>query len=270
MKERTDTNEEWKVIEGYPRYQVSNKGRIMSYTNPKRPKLLRTTKTREGFLIIKLVRGNAWGNGETNCERVHQLVAKHFIPNPYNRCHITFTNGDRSDCKASNLKWVEKEEYYKKDLAVIRNRQTAIPQRIEKTSKPVLVYDENLTLLSAFTSTAETARRLNLSQGNITNVCNGTLNHYKHMIFSYIPLNSKEDRDKVEQEAEEKRKRRLQQVNKACQKIYYSDIEKGRAKGRAHYYKDIEKSRAKGRAQYYKKKYGKEKSEQNSRGNEEA
>ena len=157
-----------------------------------------------------------------------------------------------------------------KDPAVIRNRQTAIPQRVEKTSKPVLVYNENLTLLSAFTSTAETARRLNLSQGNITNVCNGTLNHYKHMIFSYIPLNSKEDRDKVEQEAEGKRKRRLQQVNKACQKIYYSDIEKGRAKGRAHYYKDIEKSRAKGRAQYYKKKYGKEKSEQNSRGNEEA
>jgi hypothetical protein len=113
----------------------------------------------------------------------------------------------------------------------------AIPQRVEKTSRPVLVYDEELNLLSAFTSTAETARRLNLQQGNIVNVCSGSLKHYKHMIFSYTPLNSKEDREKQLQEGEEKKTRRLKQINKACQRLYWKEPEKYREKAKKYYKK---------------------------------
>lgn len=254
MKEKkTNTNEVWKTIEDFPRYQVSNQGRIKSLTNPKNPKFLRPSKTKDGYLMMHLVSGCDRGSGDRYTVRIHQLVAKAFIPNPLNRCYVFHINGNRQDNRVENLKWVTPEEH-KSDPITVRNRMAALPQRLEKTSKPVLVYDENLTLLSAFTSTAETARKLNLSQGNITNVCNGTLNHYKHMIFSYIPLNSMEDRKKVEQEAEEKRKRRLRQVVKACQKIYWKDVEKSREKYRL----------------MMRNRYGKKKSEQNSRGDEEA
>ncbi len=236
MKEESYENEEWRPIEGFPRYMVSNMGRVKSFTNPKKPKILRPHKLENGYLMLHLRKGDSWGNNETECVRLHKLVADAFIPNPENKCHIRHKNLNREDNRVENLKWVTREES-NADPITKANRQAAVPQRIEKISKPVLVYDEDLNLLSAFTSTAETARKLNLQQGNIVNVCSGSLKHYKHMIFSYTPLNSKEDREKQLQEGEEKKIRRLQQINKACQRLYWREPEKYREKAKKYYKK---------------------------------
>ena len=249
-----ETKEVWRVIKGFPRYKISNKGRVKSFTNPKNPKILRPSKNKGGYLFVHLSKGKEWGNGETVCVRIHQLVARAFIPNPQNKCHIDHIDCNREnnyvhinadgtvDMEKSNLRWVTPRENAANPITKER-RLAAIPQRLEKVSKPVLVYDEELNLLSAFTSTAETARQLNLSQGNIVNVCSGALDHYKHLIFSYTPINSKKDREKQLQEGEEKHKRRLKQVVKACQKKYWKEPEKYRELGRMY---------------ARKKKYGKE------------
>ena len=234
MREETFTNEEWRPIEGFPRYQISNYGRVRSYTNPRKPKILRPHQLKNGYLMVHLAKGEEWGSNETECVRIHKLVADAFIPNPQNKCHVRHINQDRTDNRVENLRWITPEESAN-DPITKANRMAAVPQRIEKTSKPVLVYDENLNLLSAFTSTAETARKLNLQQGNIVNVCSGSLKHYKHMIFSYTPLNSKEDRDKQLEEGNDKHKRRLRQVVKACQKMYWREPEKYREKAKKYY-----------------------------------
>lgn len=236
MREETFTNEEWRPIEDFPRYQISNKGRVKSFTNPKKPKILRPHQLKNGYLMVHLAKGEEWGSNETECVRIHKLVADAFIPNPQNKCHVRHINQDRTDNRVENLKWVTREES-NADPITKANRMAAIPQRIEKTSRPVLVYDENLTLLSAFTSTAETARQLNLQQGNIVNVCSGSLKHYKHLIFSYTPLNSKEDRERILEEGEQKRINRLEQVNKACQRLYWKEPEKYREKAKKYYKK---------------------------------
>ena len=233
MKTNTNTNEEWRLIEGFPRYEISNQGRIKSHTNPKKDKILRPHQTKNGYLLVTLVKGEAWGNGEAETVRVHKLVADAFIPNPLNRCHIRHINGLRNDNRVENLSWTTPEESANDPLTKA-NRMAAVPQRLEKVSKPVLVYDENLTLLSAFTSTAEAARKLNLSQGNIVNVCSGSLKHYKHLIFSYTPINSEKDREKQLEEGKDKNKRRLRQVVKACQKKYWREPEKYREKAKLH------------------------------------
>lgn len=254
MGKENENKEVWRVIKGFPRYKVSNKGRVKSFTNPKKPKILRPSKNKGGYLYVHLSKGREWGANETECVRIHQLVAKAFIPNPENKCHIDHIDTDTTnnyvhinadgtvDMEKSNLRWCTPEENSNNPITK-QHRMEAIPKIIEQTSKPVLVYDENLTLLSAFTSTAETARQLNLSQGNIVNVCSGSLKHYKHLIFSFTPLNSQQDREKQLQEGEEKHKRRLLQINKACQKLYWSDAEKYRERGRMY---------------ARKKKYGKE------------
>ena len=236
MREETFTNEEWRPIEDFPRYQISNKGRVKSFTNPKKPKILRPHQLKNGYLMVHLAKGEEWGSNETECVRIHKLVADAFIPNPQNKCHVRHINQNRTDNRVENLKWVTREES-NADPITKANRMAAIPQRIEKTSRPVLVYDENLTLLSAFTSTAETARQLNLQQGNIVNVCSGSLKHYKHLIFSYTPLNSKEDRERILEEGEQKRINRLEQVNKACQRLYWKEPEKYREKAKKYYKK---------------------------------
>lgn len=231
MREETFTNEEWRPIEGFPRYEISNKGRVKSFTNPRKPKILRPHRLKSGYLLVHLAKGEEWGSNQTECVRVHKLVADAFIPNPENKCHIRHKNLNREDNRVENLKWVTREES-NADPITKANRQAAIPQRVEKTSRPVLVYDEELNLLSAFTSTAETARQLNLSQGNIVNVCSGALDHYKHLIFSYTPINSKKDREKQLEDGKDKQKRRLKQVVKACQKMYWREPEKYREKAK--------------------------------------
>ena len=236
MREETFTNEEWRPIEGFPRYQISNYGRIRSYTNPKKPKILRPHQLKNGYLMVHLAKGEEWGSNESECVRIHKLVADAFIPNPQNKCHVRHINQDRTDNRVENLKWVTREESINDPLTKA-NRMAAIPQRVEKTSKPVLVYNEDLKLLSAFTSTAEAARQLGLSQGNIVNVCSGSLKHYKHLIFSYTPINSEKEREKQLEEGEQKRINRLEQVNKACQRLYWKEPEKYREKAKKYYKK---------------------------------
>lgn len=254
MSKKTNTTERWKKIEEYPRYEISSMGRVRSYTNPKKPRILRPHQIRSGYLMVHLAKGTERTKNETECVRVHKLVADAFIPNPYNRCHIRHINQDKTDNRVENLRWVTPEESANDPLTKQHMRE-ALPQRLEKVSKPVLVYDENLTLLSAFTSTAETARQLKLHQGNIVNVCSGSLRHYKHLIFSYTPINSQEDRDRQLKDGEEKYKRRLQLIQKALKKSYYKDIEKSRERGRL-----IMRQRAKD---------GKTKPKQNTRGKTE-
>jgi len=236
MREETFTNEEWRPIEGFPRYQISNYGRIRSYTNPKKPKILRPHQLKNGYLMVHLAKGEEWGSNQTECVRIHKLVADAFIPNPQNKCHIRHINQDRTDNRVENLRWITPEESANDPISKA-NRMAAVPQRIEKTSKPVLVYNEDLKLLSAFTSTAEAARQLGLSQGNIVNVCSGSLKHYKHLIFSYTPINSEKEREKQLEEGEQKRINRLEQVNKACQRLYWKEPEKYREKAKKYYKK---------------------------------
>lgn len=234
MRKETFTDEEWRPIEGFPRYEISNKGRVKSFTNPKKPKILRPHQLKNGYLMVHLAKGEEWGSNETECVRIHKLVANAFIPNPENKCHVRHINQDRTDNRVENLRWVTREES-NADPITKANRMAAIPQRVEKTSKPVLVYDEDLTLLSAFTSTAEAARQLGLSQGNIVNVCSGSLKHYKHLIFSYTPINSEKEREKQLEEGKDKHKRRLRQVVKACQRLYWKEPEKYRERAKKYY-----------------------------------
>lgn len=104
-----------------------------------------------------------------------------------------------------------------------------------KPSKPVYVYDLDLNLHGIYPSTAQCARTLNLSQGNISNCCNGSLDTYKDLIFSFIPLNDELDRIFVLQDGEWKHDRRLEQINKAVHKYYQKDVEAGRQRARKYY-----------------------------------
>lgn len=123
-----------------------------------------------------------------------------------------------------------------------------------KIQKTVYVYTSDLKLLVQFESTAEAARQLNLSQGNISNCCVGSLETYHQLIFSFIPLNSQEDRDKVLEEGREKKQRRLKQIGKAYLKNYAKYPEKARKRSLDYYYRHHEELKKKQLENYYKRK----------------
>ncbi len=225
--------EVWRDVEGFPCYQVSNLGRVKS-TKGKTTKILKNGQNQAGYYTVSLTTGLRYGEGKKYTKQVHRLVALAFIPNPENKPQIDHKdtnvknnyihiNPDGTvDEERSNLHWVTAKENLANPISakriLLKNQRLA-----KEREKPIFVYDEDLSIVSAFTSTAE-AGRLGFNQGNVTCCCNGVLKRYRGHIWSYIVLRDTRQREIIENAADEKRKRRIASINKASakyQKVYY-------------------------------------------------
>lgn len=103
----------WKDIPGYEGiYQASNLGRAKG--------LARTIETRPGVFakskqkILVPYNGksgdfyttyNFSKNGKATKTLMHRIVASLFVPNPENYPCINHKDGDKTNCKATNLEW---------------------------------------------------------------------------------------------------------------------------------------------------------------------
>jgi hypothetical protein len=97
--------EQWKRIENFTDYMVSNQGRVKRATpgpGTVAGKILTPTPDRYGYLKVFLR-----NNGKTFTKRVHILVAQTFIPNPLSLPEVNHI-GFKSDCRASMLEWRSK------------------------------------------------------------------------------------------------------------------------------------------------------------------
>ena len=226
MNENQQTNENWKPIEGYPCYLVSDQGRVMSLRTPRNPKILRQGTNKDGYKQVTIVSGEAYGKGKKKTFRVNRLVALAFVPNPHpeKRRDVGHANSTASDNRASNLYWCTPKENSNNPITLQRNRD-ARPEAVKKTSKPVFVYDEDLHQVSAFTSTADAGRQLNTSQGNIASACAGSLPRYMGRIFSYIQLTDISQREDVEKAMEYQKLKNKKSMMKAVTKYYHRNKE---------------------------------------------
>ena len=99
-------NEEWKKIEGFPNYSVSNTGRVR---NDRKDKILKpkiSGKYRNYYRV-----GLGCGKPVKIVNRsIHRLVASAFIPNPDNKPQVNHINGDTFNNTVNNLEWVTESE----------------------------------------------------------------------------------------------------------------------------------------------------------------
>lgn len=239
-------------MEGYPCYYVSDQGRVMSMRNPRNPKILRQGTNQGGYKSVTLTSGDSYGEGKKKSFRVNRLVAIAFIKNehPDKRRDV----GHHDSCPWNNFKenlyWCTPAENNANPITVQR-RADARPEAVKKTSKPVYVYNEELDMLSAFTSTADAGRKLNTSQGNIASCCCGALPRYMGLIFSYIQLTDKSQREEVEKTKEYQKDKNRVSTMAAISKYYNKEKEKNSDKyqmwkarareySRDYYYKNHE------------------------------
>lgn len=100
----TNANEVWKIIPDYPKYEVSNYGRVRSFTGKKNGKLLKNTITNGGYLQVNL-------QGKTKL--VHTLVLLTFEGERPEGKETRHLNGNQKDNTLTNLTYGTPNENHK-------------------------------------------------------------------------------------------------------------------------------------------------------------
>lgn len=102
--------EEWKVIEDFPRYQVSNMGRVKSFIGSE--KILQPFSRSNGYLSVRLSQEvKEKGKYITKDFIVHRLVAKYFCDNYSADKEVHHKNRIRTDNRANNLECMTKKDH---------------------------------------------------------------------------------------------------------------------------------------------------------------
>ena len=96
--------EKWKIIEGFPKYLISNKGRI---------KILSTLEDKKVFVKDDGYIATTLGDGKQSYKYVHRLVAEASIKNKHDKPQVNHINGIKGDSRAENLEWVTPAENIK-------------------------------------------------------------------------------------------------------------------------------------------------------------
>ena len=92
---------------GLEGYSVDTEGNVWSSLNKEKElKKLKPMRNSVGYHQVYL----SQNYGKPKWFRIHRLVAIAFIPNPENKPCVDHINGDKSDNRVSNLRWVTHKE----------------------------------------------------------------------------------------------------------------------------------------------------------------
>jgi len=110
---------EWKIIEDYPDYAISNDGQVKSI---KFQRLLKGTKNSSGYLYVNLVK-----NKIPKSFAIHRLVMKYFGTGQSENTIVDHIDNDKLNNHINNLQWMSIQENtikfydnYDKKLEVIQ------------------------------------------------------------------------------------------------------------------------------------------------------
>lgn len=156
--------EEWRDIKGYEGlYQVSNLGRVKSTFRYK--KVLTPVETPRGYYQVTLSK-----KGKRGTFRIHQLVAKAFIPNVCNLPQINHKNENKKDNRVENLEWCNAKYNLNYGTVIERRRKNRSYESVQKA----VVQIKNGVIIREFPSVASVGRELGLgiyAPSNIVCAC---------------------------------------------------------------------------------------------------
>ncbi len=153
-------DETWIDVYDFPRYQVSNQGRVR---NKRTHEIKSAHYDNDGYLKVTLM-NIMNGNKKTSRKTVHRLVAESFLGGPHPDLQVNHKNGVKDDNRVVNLEWCTGSENVKHAYATgIRK-----PSGGRGPIRPVIVTELN----TVYPNLHECAKAIGSNSGN--------LSHYLH------------------------------------------------------------------------------------------
>ena len=161
-------NEEWRNIENYLNYEISNFGKVR---NKNTGRILKSCN-KGGYCVVGL------SNIKTNTHLVHRLLAKTFLPNPENKPQVNHIDKNSLNNHISNLEWntsLENNIHKSKGVIQTTNQNMCI-YRIDIPSNQILETYNSIELASKWVYDKGLSTKLNGINSCIGNAVRGVTN----------------------------------------------------------------------------------------------
>ena len=153
------TNERWKDIKGFTRYEVSDLGRVRNKYN-KKLKAIRCAKN--GYCITDLKE-----DGVKSTKYIHRLVSEAFVDNPNNLPCVNHKDEDKTNNRFDNLEWC---------TVAYNNTYNDRAKKVGKhhrTHHPLCKHIRCIETGEIFTSVRDAGRKTNICSMSISYCLNG-------------------------------------------------------------------------------------------------
>lgn len=144
--------EKWKIINEFPKYEVSTYGRVR---NIKTKKTLYVKRHTGGYLQVAVQKHN-----QKKYLYIHRLVADAFLPNPQNLPYVNHMDEDKTNNHVENLEWCTPE--YNANYGSCRQRVAL------SHGRRVRQYTKDGLFIKEWNSYREAERALNIGRGEIS------------------------------------------------------------------------------------------------------
>lgn len=164
-------------VKGYENYIVNEDGTIYSlFTN----KILKPNITKTGYYTVELF--NNFGSKRMT---IHRLVAKAFIPNPFNLPQVNHKDENKANNSVDNLEWCTAKENMNYGTAKMRRTKSKKwfyeTERIKETArkngkivcKKVVQLSKNYEFIASYDSVKQAATLLKINASHISECCKG-------------------------------------------------------------------------------------------------